>query len=92
MVKQLIILKDNVNKDYKNAIRIFEYVIKEYAETPNYQISRRLVITCREEIVKNTFPVEDVEIRTLINDYNQLKIGMNSERTRGTLTSIPLMS
>jgi tetratricopeptide (TPR) repeat protein len=68
-----------VNKDYKNAIRIFEYIIKEYDGTPNYQISRRLIITCREEIVKNTFPVAETEILNLINDYQQLirDIGLN---------------
>lgn len=68
-----------INKDYKNAVRIFDYVIKEYPGTPNYQIARRLVIGCREEIVKNTFPVADAEIRTLINDYSELikDIGLN---------------
>jgi tetratricopeptide (TPR) repeat protein len=67
------------NKDYKNAIRIFEYIIGEYKDTPNYQVSRRLIITCREEIVKSTYPVNDKEIRTLINDYRNLisDIGLN---------------
>ena len=69
-----------VNKDYKNAVRIFEYVIKEYPGTPNYQIARRLVIGCREEIVKSTFPVEDSNIRMLINDYRELikDVGLNN--------------
>ncbi len=68
-----------VNKDYKNAIRVFEYIIDEYKGTPNYQVSRRLVITCREEIVKNTFPVEKQEIIELINNYQQLieELGLN---------------
>lgn len=68
-----------VNKDYKNAIRTFDYIIDEYAGTPNYQVARRLVVTCREEIVKNTYPVEETEILNLINDYQQLikDIGLN---------------
>lgn len=68
-----------VNKDYKNAVRIFEYVIEEYPGTPNYQIARRLLISSREEIVKNTFPVEEINIRTLINDYRELikDVGLN---------------
>jgi tetratricopeptide (TPR) repeat protein len=68
-----------VNEDYKNAIRTFEYIIDEYKGTPNYQVARRLVITCREEIVKNTFPVADDEIENLINDYQELikDIGLN---------------
>lgn len=67
------------NKDYKNAIRIFEYIIGEYEGTPNYQISRRLTITCREELVKNSYPVDVTEIKSLINDYRNLvsDIGLN---------------
>ena len=68
-----------VNKDFKNAVRIFEYVIKTYPGTPNYQIARRLVVSSREEIVKNTFPVDESNIRTLINDYEELinDVGLN---------------
>ena len=68
-----------VNKDYKNAVKIFDYVIENYPGTPNYQIARRLVIACREEIVKNTFPVEAKEIEKLINDYHGLikDVGLN---------------
>jgi tetratricopeptide (TPR) repeat protein len=67
------------NRDYKNAIRIFEYIINEHKGTPNYQVSRRLLITCREEIVKNTYPVDYKEIRTLIGEYRDLisDIGLN---------------
>ncbi len=81
-----------VHKDYKNAVRIFEYIIDSYPNTPNYQIARRLVISCREEIVKNTFPVQEVDIRKLVNDYRQLvkDIGLNqntieAQRSEGLL-------
>ena len=68
-----------VNKDYKNAVKIFDYVIENYPGTPNYQIARRLVIACREEIVKDTLPVEAKEIEKLINDYHGLikDVGLN---------------
>ena len=68
-----------VNKDYKNAVRIFEYVIKQYPGTPNYQIARRLVISSREEIAKNTYPVDESNIRTLIKEYRGLinDVGLN---------------
>ena len=68
-----------VNKDYKNAVKIFEYIIKEYPNTPNNQIAKRMVIGCREQIVKNTFPVDDGEIVSLIQDYRQLvkDVGLN---------------
>lgn len=68
-----------INKDYKNAVNIFEYIINKYPGTPNYQISKRMVISCREQIIKNAFPVDVAEIRMLINDYRALvaDIGLN---------------
>ncbi len=67
------------NNDYKNAIRIFGYVIKQYPKTINYQIARRLIIKSREELVKNTYPIDKKEINNLIDDYDQLidEIGLN---------------
>ena len=80
------------NKDYKNAISIFEYVIKQYEGTVNYQISRRLIITCREEMVKNSYPVDEKQIRTLIKDYRNLvaDIGLN-QNTAEALRSEALL-
>lgn len=80
------------NKDYKNAIRVFEYVISEYNATPNYQVSRRLLITCREEIVKHTFPVDEKAIWALISDYSDLvhDIGVN-QNTAQALRSQALL-
>jgi tetratricopeptide (TPR) repeat protein len=60
------------NKDYKNSVKIFQYIVDEYPVPPNYQIAKRLVINSREEMVKNTFPVNSDEIRKLINDYSTL--------------------
>lgn len=67
------------NNDYSNAIRIFEYVIKEYPNTINYAMAKSLVIKSREELIKNTFPVDNDEIRNLIKDYRYLiaEIGIN---------------
>jgi len=67
------------NDDYRNAIRMFDYVIEEYPETQNYQIARRLSIQAREEKIKNTYPVNEEEIRRLITDYEQLvdELGIN---------------
>ena len=67
------------NNDYRNSIRIFNYVIDSYPETHNYQIARRLAIQSKEEKIKNTFPVVEEEIRQLITDYSELvnEIGIN---------------
>lgn len=68
------------NKDYENAIRIFQYVVKKYPKTINYGISKGLIIKAREELIKNTYPVDTDEIRKLVVDYEQLvnELGVNN--------------
>ncbi len=60
------------NKDYKAATEIFEYLVKEYPQGNNYPVARRYLINAKEELVKNTFPVNTDAIRSLIVDYNAL--------------------
>ncbi len=68
------------NKDYNNSIKIFEYVIKQYPGTINYQIARRLIIKSREELIKGSYPVNRKEILNLIHDYDKLisDLGVNA--------------
>ena len=68
------------NKDYESAERIFEYVLETYKSGITYEIARRYLIKAREEIVKNTFPVDQEEIKTLIVDYRKLisDLGVNN--------------
>ena len=68
------------NKDFKTAVKIFEYVAKEFKEGTDYFIASRYVIKAREELVKNTYPVNKEEIVKLVNDYNKLveEIGINN--------------
>ncbi|RRB04950.1 hypothetical protein EHT25_08895 [Larkinella rosea] len=76
------------NKDYKNAAAMFEYVAKEYPQGQLYAFARRLVIKAREEQVKNTYPVDNSEIRKLIADYQKMfqELGKNN-RTLEALRS-----
>ncbi|MFC5412318.1 tetratricopeptide repeat protein [Larkinella bovis] len=76
------------NKDYKNAAAMFEYVAKEYPQGQLYAFARRLVIKAREEQVKNTYPVDNLEIRKLIADYQKMfqELGKNN-RTLEALRS-----
>lgn len=68
------------NKDFENAIRIFEYVVKEYPQSMNYAIAKSMIIKSREEMIKNTFPIDQQEISKLVEDYDQLikEIGINA--------------
>jgi tetratricopeptide (TPR) repeat protein len=68
------------NRDYENSIRMFEYVVKEYPRSMNYAIAKSMIIKSREEMIKNTFPVDENEIRRLVFDYEQLikEIGIHN--------------
>lgn len=68
------------NKAYAEAIQIFEYIADEFRQGNAYHVARRLVIKAREELVKNTYPVDKAEIVKLVKDYEQLvkEIGINS--------------
>ncbi len=80
------------NNDYKNAIRIFNYIIKQYNSGINYELAKRYLIKSREELVKTTFPIDSREIDHLIEDYRKMvvEIGIN-ERTLEALRSQALL-
>jgi len=76
------------NKDHETAIDIFDHLIKSYQTSYIYPIAKRYKIKSREELVKNTFPVDESEIRKLILDYNLLvqEIGINSRTAEALLS------
>ena len=67
------------NKEYKTAAEAFDYVSTTYPQGQLYPFARRLVISAREDQVKNTYPVDKVEIRKLIGDYQRMlqEVGTN---------------
>ena len=67
------------NADFKNAVLMFDYVVKEYPQTQLYAAARRLSIYSREEQVKATYPINQAEVRRLIDDYKKYlaDLGMN---------------
>lgn len=60
------------NDYYEMAADIFSYIEDQYPESRHYSKARRLKIKAREELVKNTYPVDISEIRVLIGDYKDL--------------------
>jgi tetratricopeptide (TPR) repeat protein len=80
------------NKDYETALEIFDYLTKNYREAYIYPIAKRYKINAREELVKNTFPVDVKEIRILANDYAQLvrELGINSRTAEALLSKARL--
>ncbi len=80
------------NHDYKNAIKIFNYLTRQYHSGINYELAKRYLIKSREELVKTTFPVDTTEIANLIEDYRNMvmEIGIN-ERTLEAMRSQALL-
>ncbi len=60
------------NTAYDDAVEIFHYVAKQYSESRNYQYARRLWMEAKERKIKNTFPINPIEIRELANQYQLL--------------------
>lgn len=68
------------NKAFKNAIKIFEYIVDQFSGSNNYLSSKKYLIKSREEMVKTTYPIDTAEIRKLIVDYDALvdQVGSNT--------------
>lgn len=80
------------NKDYQSALDIFDYLAKNYKQAYIYPIAKRYKIKAREELVKNTYPVDKKEIRALANDYTNLvrELGINSRTAEALLSKARL--
>ncbi|MGR3811285.1 tetratricopeptide repeat protein [Jiulongibacter sp. NS-SX5] len=60
------------NSQYRDAARMYEYIMAEYPAADYYAYARRLNIQCREQIIKNTFPLNREDIIGLIQQYENL--------------------
>jgi tetratricopeptide (TPR) repeat protein len=60
------------NKDYKNASKMFEYLLEQYPQGNSYIIARRFLIRCKEAIIKATYPIETEKVKSLAKDYQIL--------------------
>ncbi|WP_462253848.1 tetratricopeptide repeat protein [Ekhidna sp.] len=60
------------NNAYEDSEEIFKYVAKQYSDGRNYQYARRLWMEAKERKIKNTFPIDPLEIRELANQYQVL--------------------
>ena len=67
------------NEAFQDAIKIFDYLVEKYNDKPVYSISRRMLIMAKEQLVKNTYPVDMSKIKSLALDYNQIvkELGVN---------------
>ncbi|MEM6299164.1 MAG: tetratricopeptide repeat protein, partial [Bacteroidota bacterium] len=60
------------NEDYKAAIKIFTYLVDNYKENPRvYFAARNGLMTAKEALVKQTYPIDLSAIRSLVQDYKE---------------------
>jgi tetratricopeptide (TPR) repeat protein len=60
------------NKDYESAIQGYEYVVREYKAPPWYAIARQRLVQTREEQVRNTYPISQAQLQSLLQEYQQV--------------------
>lgn len=60
------------NKSYDDAEEIFAYVTNEYPHGRNYARAKQMWMRAREQKIKNSYPVDSEEIRTLTDQYGLL--------------------
>jgi tetratricopeptide (TPR) repeat protein len=67
------------NQDYKSAVKIFDYLVEKYEDSPNFYNYKLNSMKAKEEMVKNDFPINMDNVRSLVKDYNELiqKYGIN---------------
>ncbi len=61
-----------VSKDFKNAARMYQYIMDEYPTSEQYPYARTWMIKRKEELVKTTYPIEMEAIQDLIAQYEKL--------------------
>ena len=69
------------NKDYESAIEGYDYVVREYKDSPFYNVARQQRLQAREAQVHETYPVDITKVRALVTDYDQLlaELGRTAE-------------
>lgn len=60
------------NRNYEAAVEIYEYITTNFQDSKAYSSAQRRLINAREEIVKSKYPIDTLEIKQLIADYEEL--------------------
>jgi TolA-binding protein len=79
--------------DFKNSSKMYQYIMEEYPDGELYPYARRWLIQSKEELVKTTFPIDNQQIKDLINQYQQMVIdvGINT-KTVDALRNMALLN
>lgn len=78
------------NKDYPATEKILSYFVEQYPNDALYFIpARRYLIKAREEVIKNTFPIDKEKVKAVIQDYQEL---INSQGKAKTVEALKDMA
>lgn len=61
------------NADYKTAEKAFNYIIKDYPESPSSRLAQKYVLLSEEEVIKASYPIDTNAVRVLIAKYEAFK-------------------
>jgi tetratricopeptide (TPR) repeat protein len=59
------------NGDYSEALKIYQYVIREFPSSPNFLLARLGLMHTHEARLRNSYPVNLDSVRTLIVNYKK---------------------
>ncbi len=60
------------NRDYESSVKIYGHITQNYPKSYFYVRAKRMLIKSKEEMVKRTYPVDTLAIKSLIQDYDVL--------------------
>lgn len=81
-----------MSKDYRNSSRMYQYIMDEYPEGELYPYARTWMIKSKEEVVKNTYPIDNESIIDLIAQYKGLISDLgNSIKTADAMRNMALL-
>ncbi|TAH25868.1 MAG: hypothetical protein EAZ07_05700 [Cytophagales bacterium] len=69
------------NKAYEDAINILSIIKKEQKNNDAYDYAIKNIIFSKEELIKNKYPVNAIDINSLSNDYQQLIKEINKNQS-----------
>jgi TolA-binding protein len=80
------------NGDYESAIEAFQYITTQYPNGQLYAGAKQRLLNAREEQIKNTFPIDQAQIRILLTEYQALmnEFGKN-DRTAEALKNMAML-
>lgn len=80
------------SKDFKNSARMYQYIMDEYPDGELYPYARTLLIKSKEEIVKNSYPLEKESILDLIVQYKKIISDLgNNVKTADAMRNMALL-